>query len=275
MVAKSESRRGIPITLVAIHTNEGDNPPDVFPDRTAEGLAGYLDRENAAGRYKSYHRICDDDSTVMYVPDGEAAWALPGGNLGALQLCFTGWARWSRDQWLEHPNMLARGAVIVRAWCDTYGLPRAHLTPDQVAAGHRGVIGHVDWTRSREGRGTHTDPGPSFPWDRFLAMVNYEEDDMPTPAEIWAYPIPDPYVGPDGKPRDPKPATVLLGHGAANAAYAKVEATKALGEVAGLRDEIADIKAQLPNMIAEEIRAAIADGVLDVDISVRDKTTPA
>ena len=92
MVSKSESRQGSGVRLIGIHTNEGDNPANVFPDRTAENLAGYLDREKESGRSKSYHRICDDDSTVIYVPDSQAAWAMPyGGNLPALQLCFTGW----------------------------------------------------------------------------------------------------------------------------------------------------------------------------------------
>jgi hypothetical protein len=145
----------------------------VFPDRTAENLASYLDSENNAGRSKSYHRICDDDSIVIYVPDEQAAWAMPnGGNLPALQLCFTGWAKWDRAEWLAHKGMLTRGAAEVARWCQVFGIPARKLTPAEVAAGKSGVIGHVDWTNSMPGkRGNHTDPGTGFPWPEFMALV--------------------------------------------------------------------------------------------------------
>ncbi len=177
---KSETRHGTTIKLIAVHTNEGDNPANVYPDRTAENLAAYLDRENTAGRSKSYHSIVDDDSELIYVDPEQAAWALPyGGNLPGLQLCFTGWARWSRAEWLTHRAMLERGALVVRRWAQQYNIPLRHLTPQQVKAGERGIIGHADWTNSAPGkRGTHTDPGDNFPWDVLLAY----SDPPSTPA---------------------------------------------------------------------------------------------
>jgi hypothetical protein len=39
-----------------------------------------------------------------------------------------------------------------------------------VAAGKSGVIGHVDWTVGKRD-GSHTDPGPNFPWDVLMARV--------------------------------------------------------------------------------------------------------
>lgn len=88
---------------------------------------------------------------------------------------------------------------------------------------------------------------------------------MPTPAEFWDHLLDDPYVGPDGEPRDRKPAHVLVSYGSANAAFAVEQASAARAEVAALRTA-------LPDMIAEEIRTALAQGVVDVDISVRDRT---
>lgn len=169
MAVKSSSRGGIPITLVAIHTNEGDNPADVYPDRTAENLARYLGGVNA-----SYHAIVDDDSVVPYVPDQRYAWALRRGNPRSLNLCFTGWASWSRGEWLRHDRMLRLGADRVRAWCDLYDIPIRKLTPAEVGRDLSGIIGHHDWTVGKND-GSHWDPGPGFPWDVFLGYVREQE----------------------------------------------------------------------------------------------------
>lgn len=174
MGAKSSSRNGARPTLIAVHTNEGDNPPFEFPDRGAENLAGYLDRPDVRA---SYHRIVDDDSAVTYLPDVRAAWALRAGNPRSLNVCFIGRARWTRAEWLEHEGMLRRGAGIVRTWCRDYSIPAVKLTSAQVGANHRGVCGHVNWTEGQHD-GTHWDPGPGFPWDLFMKYVKQEDGKM-------------------------------------------------------------------------------------------------
>ncbi|MGH3693225.1 MAG: hypothetical protein ACRDRX_04365 [Pseudonocardiaceae bacterium] len=99
------------------------------------------------------------------------------------------------------------------------------------------------------------------PW--VLPML--KGDDMPSPAELWDFLIDDPYVGPDGKPSKPKAARIYLAYSAANAAYAKERAER-------LAAELAALKTTLPAMIAEAVRAGLQDGVVDVDVSVRNKT---
>lgn len=185
-IVKSESRRGTLISLVAIHTNEGDNKPNEADDKTAENLARYLDRENNAGRGKSYHIIRDDDSRVDYVPYGQAAWALRTGNARSINICLTGWSHWSRPQWLEHFPMLRGAAADTREICLKYNIPMRKLTPEQVGSDWWGICGHGDWSLGKrptlgQASGTHTDPGPSFPWDLFIPMVIGEtesDDDM-------------------------------------------------------------------------------------------------
>lgn len=93
-----------------------------------------------------------------------------------------------------------------------------------------------------------------------LPMLAPQEDDMPTPAEIWDHVVPDPYPG-----AQPKRARDLLGWAATHAAMAKQEAASA-------RNELAALKAALPNMVAEEIRTALTQGLVDVDITVTNKT---
>lgn len=174
MGAKSSPRHGVTITLIAIHTNEGNNPADVFPDRTAENLAAYLDRPTTRA---SYHYIVDDDSAVNYLPDHVASWSLLSGNSRALNLCMTGWARWSRDEWLQHRQMLGRAAALVRDWCARHKIPPRKLSPVQVGLDLQGICGHVDWTVGKRD-GDHTDPGPNFPWDVFIDYVTGGQEEM-------------------------------------------------------------------------------------------------
>lgn len=192
MVVKSESRASTPISLVIIHTNEGDHKPNMPDDHTAEDLAAYLDRANTAQDWKSYHLICDDNSTVRYVPDDQAAWSALAANRRSLNLCFTGWAHWSRDEWMAHESMLRRGAAEVARWCATYHLPSIKLTPAQVGADQHGVCGHGDWSTGKN-NGNHTDPGAAFPWATFMAMVTGAPA-PPTP------PSPPPGANPEAIP---------------------------------------------------------------------------
>jgi hypothetical protein len=174
MVLRSESRVKTAISLVIIHTNEGDHKPNMPDDHTAENLAAYLDRANAAEDWKSYHLICDDDSTVRYVPDDQAAWSARSANKRSLNICFTGWAHWTSDEWAAHLPMLRRGASEVAKWCGIYTIPTDKLTPAQVTLDQYGICGHWDWTVGKRD-GTHTDPGLAFPWSLFIDLVRGED----------------------------------------------------------------------------------------------------
>lgn len=185
MSAKFSSRKGDSITLIAIHTNEGPNPIDVYPDRTAENLARWMGNQRV-----SYHKIVDDDSVVDYVEDGVYSWSLRSGNSRSLNLCFTGYAGWHRDEWLLHDNMLRLGATVARVWCQLYAIPAQKIEPRDVAANRAGIIGHVDWTYGMKD-GTHTDPGAGFPWDIFLNKIHNGVVDSAPP-----FPLPrDHYFG--------------------------------------------------------------------------------
>lgn len=170
MVLRSESRAGTRISLIIIHTNEGGHKAGMADDHTAEDLAAYLDRANAAGDYKSYHKICDDDSTVNYVPDDQAAWSALAANKRSLNICLTGWAHWGPADWQAHRPMLVRAATEVRQWCAKYGIPARKLTPAQVGTDQSGICGHWDWTLGKKD-GTHTDPGQQYLWDWFIQQV--------------------------------------------------------------------------------------------------------
>lgn len=176
MVNRS-SRRGTDITLIAVHTNEGPNPAIEAVDNRAENLARWMD-----GQPVSYHKIADDDSVVVYVPDVLMAWALRSGNPRSLNICLIGRAAWDRGEWLRHDQMLRMAALQVRNWADEHGIPKRKLSPSQVGDDQSGIIGHVDWTRGK-GDGTHTDPGDQFPWDVFMRYVLGDVAGEPTPEQ--------------------------------------------------------------------------------------------
>jgi len=96
-------------------------------------------------------------------------------------------AREHNQSWLgiefEQPTLhddfpveqLLAGAAVVRDWCAQYGLPvdREHLR------------GHEEMPAGRaDGK---TDPGPEFPWDRFLALVQGEVAEEPAGDPVLAY----------------------------------------------------------------------------------------
>lgn len=186
------SREGTPITLVAVHTNEGPNTPgDEGSDLSAENLCRWMDttpRESGV----SYHRVIDDDSVVNYVADQYKAWSLRSGNPRSLNVCLTGYASQSRAQWMQHDNQLRMTADVIRAWCDIHGIPKVKLTAQQVGSDQSGICGHWDWTVGKQD-GTHTDPGSNFPWD---VLMSYVAPPAPDPSPTTPPSTPASYAGP-------------------------------------------------------------------------------
>lgn len=174
MVYKSDPRGTRPVSLVALHTAEGA--------RTAASLGAYFWRDDINA---SSHVGIDAGNTLQYVPYDRSAWTLRSGNPISDNAEICGFARWTREQWLStgivdgcaSPRaMLDRAAAWIRSRCLARGIPIRRLTPLQVAAGAAGGIGHFDWTMGM-GDGSHTDPGPGFPWDYVISKAS--EPDAP------------------------------------------------------------------------------------------------
>ncbi|MEO6627861.1 MAG: hypothetical protein ABIP03_04765, partial [Aquihabitans sp.] len=68
-----------------------------------------------------------------------------------------------------------------------FGVPIRHLTNDELLAGEAGFVGHGQGTAVGYG-GTHTDPGPDFPWDRYIALVqSYAQEATPMATVVTAF----------------------------------------------------------------------------------------
>lgn len=159
-------RRG-PIELLVIHTMESPEKPD-----TAEAVADWFAGKTAP--QASPHYCIDNNSIVQCVKDTDIAWAAPGANHNGLQLEHAGRALQGTAGWNDAYSraVLARSADLAYDLCVKYDITVQHLTVAGLLAGQRGLIGHIDATMAFPGPGrTHTDPGPSFPWIQYLALI--------------------------------------------------------------------------------------------------------
>lgn len=162
-------------SLIIVHTNEGP------PNGSVDGLLGFLAQRASQA---SYTLVVGGDGRIgrsnddSYVP-----WAAGSpANERGLHLCFLGYARQSRADWLSRPAQLAAGARVIRDWSNRYNIPLVKLTGAQMRAGQRGVGGHNDTVDAWHST-DHTDPGPGFPWDVVLDMARTNEEDDMTPEQ--------------------------------------------------------------------------------------------
>lgn len=159
-------RRGriAPVRVVVVHSMEAPEKGE-----TAENVANYF---RTTGTVASAHVCVDNNSAVRCVPDSDTAYAAPGANSDGLQLELAGYARQSRAQWLDDygKGLLKQAAIVTAAWCEKYNIPAKRLTQSELRAGKRGITQHRDVSAVYR-KSDHTDPGPHFPWDVFLAEV--------------------------------------------------------------------------------------------------------
>ena len=156
-------------TVIFIHTTEGSEGP-----RSAEDGAAY-DARRTDGT--STHFFVDSDSAVQCVPTyDEAHAARAHGNDVGIQIEVCGKAGQSAAQWADAASaatieQLARLCVKLRAKYDNR-FPLVNLTPGQLRAGGHGFAEHYDATRAwPEDHGTHSDPGPNFPWTKLFTRI--------------------------------------------------------------------------------------------------------
>ena len=172
------------ITLIGIHTMEAPEG-----NQTAENVARYFLRPDIQA---SAHWCVDNDSRVRCVLDTDGAWTMPPTNNYSLNIEMAGYAGQTASQWNDSYSnaVLDNCAVCAAEWCKKYGIPVRHLTSAQIANREKGLAGHAD-VNAVFHASDHSDPGPNFPWDRFLGMVN---------AHLSGGIVVPPVTPPSGKP---------------------------------------------------------------------------
>src|SRR5690606_34749342 len=131
----------------------------------------------------SSHYYVDHDSIVQSLDTDLRAFHAGSkiGNDRAIAYEITGLATLSEQKWLESVAwpLLVRQ---MRRDMAAHGIAPRRLTVEQMKAGRlSGVVTHNDM-RLAWGGTDHTDPGPNFPMDHLLTLLN-EEDDMPLTDE--------------------------------------------------------------------------------------------
>lgn len=158
--------KGQPIWIV-IHTAECAEA-----SRAAENLQSWAVGDINA----SWHYAVDDDSVTQSVRETDRAWSVgpgPAHDLG-IHIELAGRASQTAEQWDDafSRRMLSLAAGLVADLCRRYEIPIAKVGPTEMRAGVSGICGHVDVTKGvGAGVTCHWDPGPHFPWGRFLEDV--------------------------------------------------------------------------------------------------------
>lgn len=153
------------VRLIVIHSMEAFERDD-----TAENVAKFFQNPPKPA---SAHLCIDNNSIVQCVLDNNQAAAAPGANQDGIHLELAGFAKQTRDEWLDDygKQLLDNAANAAGQYCLKYDIPVKRLTNEEL--GDRETKGFVSHAQVSEvfKKTDHTDPGDGFPWDVFLEQV--------------------------------------------------------------------------------------------------------
>lgn len=162
--------------LLVIHTSEGA--------QTFQSLGRFLANPRANVSYHVGFDNTTSNAIGEFVFPPFKSWSAHKANSVAEHGCCctpNGAARgWSREDWLNHPNMLAACKAWLQEESSRYGIPLVKLNGTRIAEGAKGVCGHKDCVDAGLG-GNHVDPGPNFPWD---VVLSYQPTTPPITSSL-------------------------------------------------------------------------------------------
>jgi hypothetical protein len=189
--------RGMVPTSVVIHCTAATNP--------AASTAAYF--HDCSSSHGSTQAVADDDQGFTCVPDDAVCAGAPPLNQEGLHIEQPGLVEWTREIWLAHPDDLKRVAYWTAQKCRQYGIPVLLLHADDLKLGGertKGITYHAAITEAFH-QSTHTDPGPNFPWDVFMQLVQTFYDGGGGDDEMAFKDFEDGYEFRRAHPKDPMP----------------------------------------------------------------------
>lgn len=155
---------GRAIGVVVIHTMEVAER-----EGAAERCARWF--ENPASEV-SAHYCVDADTTIQCVHEGDIAWHARGGNANSIGIELAGYAGQRSLGWDDAYSraVVERAAGLTVEVCERYSIPLRRVRAAGLTAGRRGITGHADVGAAFR-KTDHWDPGPDFPWGRFLRLA--------------------------------------------------------------------------------------------------------
>ncbi len=184
-----------PIALVVLHTAETP-----CKDGVARAVATMFATEPASMESSS-HYVCGPEQVFACVDEDDTAWHAAPVNPRSIGIEHTGYARYTAADWKgdAQQKMLARSAGLVADICKRRGIPVAFVDGAGLLRGDSGITTHAAvsaacrmalaqkldslFAENPKHPGTprsdHTDPGPGWPMDAYLEMVQAA---LPAPA---------------------------------------------------------------------------------------------
>ena len=158
------SADGRVIAVVVIHTME-----IAERDGAAEAVAAWF--ANPASEVSAHYSV-DADTTIQCVREDDIAWHARGGNANSIGIELAGFAGQGSRGWADDYSraVLERAAGLTAEVCERLAIPIRRLRAAGLTAGRRGITGHAD-VSAAFGKSDHWDPGPDFPWPRFLRLA--------------------------------------------------------------------------------------------------------
>lgn len=152
------------IDVVVIHTMEIAERADAA-ESCARWFAAPTSRVSA-------HYCVDADAVIQCVKEADVAWHARGGNTTSIGIELAGYAGQGPRGWDDDYSraVLDRAAALTAEVCKRHAVPVRRLRAPGLRAGKRGITGHGDVSRAFR-QSDHWDPGPAFPWKRFLRLV--------------------------------------------------------------------------------------------------------
>lgn len=142
-------------------------------DTNAEALMNYA-ATMPDGRKASWHFSVDSDTVCQSVDVNDTAWHAGGGGVNdqSIGVEHSGYAAQNDREWADDYStaMLTLSAELFAILCRKHNIPPRKVTPTEMRAGVPGICGHVDAAVAFR-KTTHRDPGPNFPWDRWIHQV--------------------------------------------------------------------------------------------------------
>ena len=125
----------------------------------------------------SSHVTVDDTEVIQCVHDNDEAAGAVGANKLGVHIEIPGVAIQTPADWSDVYSTAAieNAADTAAQYCLKYEIPATHLTNDQLRAGEKGIVGHIQVSAVFPGTG-HSDPGVNFPWEHFMDRVQANYD---------------------------------------------------------------------------------------------------
>ena len=154
------------VRLIVVHTAEAPKQSGVY-----RNVAAWLCNPKANA---SAHYSVGRDGIIQCCDEKWIAWHASQANPFSIGIEHEGYAKQTEQEWSDEWNqaMLDNSAWLVAQICNRWNIPPIWLSANEIARGEKGICGHRDVNLAfNKGQG-HTDPGPSFPFTRYIELIN-------------------------------------------------------------------------------------------------------